>query len=160
MLVAPPHPYCDDTKVLQHQQSFPGSIYVHSTNHRIQYLLVLHDRLFQLNWLTYVFTGERNPEIIQSNVKRAIDNKFPLYCLGFGFDVKFEFLETMSLQNDGSARRIYEDADADLQLKVTSFLYLFDLPHFQKQSTTGCVEIVRECWYITRVSMKRWRLLC
>ncbi|KAI3370063.1 hypothetical protein L3Q82_024852 [Scortum barcoo] len=49
--------------------------------------------------------------------ERAIAGKFPLYCLGFGFDVNFEFLEKMSLQNNGAARRIYEDSDADLQLK-------------------------------------------
>ncbi|KAM9408196.1 LOW QUALITY PROTEIN: inter-alpha-trypsin inhibitor heavy chain H3-like [Pholidichthys leucotaenia] len=62
-------------------------------------------------------SGVTNFEIIQSNVRRAIAEKFPLYCLGFGFDVKFEFLEKMSLQNKGVARRIYEDSDADLQLK-------------------------------------------
>ncbi|XP_029989318.1 inter-alpha-trypsin inhibitor heavy chain H3-like isoform X2 [Sphaeramia orbicularis] len=62
-------------------------------------------------------SGETNRERIQSNVKKAIASKFPLYCLGFGFDVNFEFLESMSLQNDGVARRIYEDSDADLQLK-------------------------------------------
>uniref|UniRef100_A0A3B4GWQ1 Inter-alpha-trypsin inhibitor heavy chain H3-like n=1 Tax=Pundamilia nyererei TaxID=303518 RepID=A0A3B4GWQ1_9CICH len=52
-----------------------------------------------------------------SNVRQAIAGKFPLYCLGFGFDVDFKFLEKMSLQNNGVARRIYEDSDADLQLK-------------------------------------------
>uniref|UniRef100_A0A8C6P9T3 Inter-alpha-trypsin inhibitor heavy chain 3b, tandem duplicate 1 n=1 Tax=Nothobranchius furzeri TaxID=105023 RepID=A0A8C6P9T3_NOTFU len=62
-------------------------------------------------------SGETNPEIIQSNARRAIAEKFPLYCLGFGFDVKFEFLEKMSLENNGVARRIYEDSDADLQLQ-------------------------------------------
>ncbi|XP_029287207.1 inter-alpha-trypsin inhibitor heavy chain H3-like isoform X2 [Cottoperca gobio] len=62
-------------------------------------------------------SGETNLEVIQSNVRHAIANKFPLYCLGFGFDVKFEFLEKMSLQNNGVARRIYEDSDAALQLK-------------------------------------------
>ncbi|XP_026203019.1 inter-alpha-trypsin inhibitor heavy chain H4-like [Anabas testudineus] len=62
-------------------------------------------------------TGETNLETIHSNVRRAIADKFPLYCLGFGFDVSFEFLEKMSLQNNGVARRIYEDSDADLQLK-------------------------------------------
>ncbi|XP_061583170.1 inter-alpha-trypsin inhibitor heavy chain H3-like isoform X2 [Cololabis saira] len=61
--------------------------------------------------------GETNLERIQSNAKEAIAGKFPLYCLGFGFDVNFEFLEKMSLQNNGVARRIYEDSDADLQLK-------------------------------------------
>nr|XP_033938234.1 inter-alpha-trypsin inhibitor heavy chain H3-like isoform X2 [Pseudochaenichthys georgianus] len=62
-------------------------------------------------------TGVTNLEQIQSNVRAAIADKFPLYCLGFGFDVNFEFLEKMSLQNNGMARRIYEDSDADLQLK-------------------------------------------
>ncbi|XP_039653815.1 inter-alpha-trypsin inhibitor heavy chain H3-like isoform X2 [Perca fluviatilis] len=62
-------------------------------------------------------SGETNLEQIQSNVRRDIADKFPLYCLGFGHDVNFEFLEKMSLQNNGVARRIYEDSDADLQLK-------------------------------------------
>uniref|UniRef100_A0A4W4E2Q8 Inter-alpha-trypsin inhibitor heavy chain 3 n=1 Tax=Electrophorus electricus TaxID=8005 RepID=A0A4W4E2Q8_ELEEL len=61
--------------------------------------------------------GEINKEIIQANVKGAIKGKFPLYCLGFGFDVNFDFLEKMALENNGVARRIYEDSDADLQLQ-------------------------------------------
>ncbi|KAM6927216.1 inter-alpha-trypsin inhibitor heavy chain H3-like [Xenentodon cancila] len=61
--------------------------------------------------------GERKLEQIQSNVKQAIAGKFPLYCLGFGFDVNFEFLEKLSLQNNGVAQRICEDSDADLQLQ-------------------------------------------
>ncbi|XP_014854911.1 PREDICTED: inter-alpha-trypsin inhibitor heavy chain H3-like isoform X1 [Poecilia mexicana] len=61
--------------------------------------------------------GETNLERIQSNVREAVAEKFPLYCLGFGSDVNFEFLEKMSLQNNGVARRIYVDSDADLQLK-------------------------------------------
>uniref|UniRef100_I3KAS6 Inter-alpha-trypsin inhibitor heavy chain 3 n=1 Tax=Oreochromis niloticus TaxID=8128 RepID=I3KAS6_ORENI len=62
-------------------------------------------------------SGVTNLEKIQSNVRQAIAGKFPLYCLGFGFDVDFKFLEKMSLQNNGVARRIYDDSDADLQLK-------------------------------------------
>lgn len=50
-------------------------------------------------------------------MREAINNKFPLYCLGFGHDVNFEFLEKMSLENNGVARRIYDDSLADLQLK-------------------------------------------
>ncbi|MCJ8744186.1 hypothetical protein PDJAM_G00115580 [Pangasius djambal] len=69
------------------------------------------------NWFP---TGETNTERIQTNIKKAIGGKFPLYCLGFGFDVNFDFLEKMALENDGVARRIYEDSDADLQLQ-TSF---------------------------------------
>ncbi|XP_040891033.1 inter-alpha-trypsin inhibitor heavy chain H3 isoform X2 [Toxotes jaculatrix] len=62
-------------------------------------------------------TGVTALKTIQSNAREAIGGKFPLYCLGFGFDVNFDFLKTMSLQNNGVARRIYEDSDADLQLK-------------------------------------------
>ncbi|XP_052424342.1 inter-alpha-trypsin inhibitor heavy chain H3 isoform X2 [Carassius gibelio] len=62
-------------------------------------------------------TGETNKEKIMSNVKEAIGTKFPLYCLGFGYDVNFDFLTKMSLENSGVARRIYEDSDADLQLQ-------------------------------------------
>ncbi|RXN23124.1 inter-alpha-trypsin inhibitor heavy chain H3-like isoform X1 [Labeo rohita] len=61
--------------------------------------------------------GETNPVKIQKNVKEAIGGKFPLYSLGFGFDVSFEFLNKLSLENKGVARRIYEDSDADLQLQ-------------------------------------------
>ncbi|XP_062391006.1 inter-alpha-trypsin inhibitor heavy chain H3-like isoform X2 [Sardina pilchardus] len=62
-------------------------------------------------------SGETRPERIQSNVREAIGKRFPLYCLGFGFDVNFEFLQKMAQENDGVARRIYEESDAALQLK-------------------------------------------
>ncbi|KAM6980760.1 inter-alpha-trypsin inhibitor heavy chain H3-like [Aplochiton taeniatus] len=61
--------------------------------------------------------GVTNQATIQVNVQEAIGNKFPLYCLGFGFDVNFEFLEKMALDNNGVARRIYAESDAALQLK-------------------------------------------
>ncbi|XP_030632208.1 inter-alpha-trypsin inhibitor heavy chain H3 isoform X1 [Chanos chanos] len=62
-------------------------------------------------------TGVTSIGKIQDNVKKAIQGKFPLYCLGFGFDVSFEFLKKMAMENDGVARRIYEDSDADQQLQ-------------------------------------------
>nr|XP_055039525.1 inter-alpha-trypsin inhibitor heavy chain H3-like isoform X1 [Misgurnus anguillicaudatus] len=62
-------------------------------------------------------SGETDTERIMSNVRKAIESKFPLYCLGFGYDVNFDFLTKMSLENNGVARRIYEDSDADLQLQ-------------------------------------------
>ncbi|XP_072505853.1 inter-alpha-trypsin inhibitor heavy chain H4-like isoform X2 [Notamacropus eugenii] len=61
--------------------------------------------------------GERNPQEIQENVKAAIEGRYFLYCLGFGFDVSYAFLEKLALENGGVARRIYEDSDADLQLQ-------------------------------------------
>uniref|UniRef100_A0A8C8VG92 Inter-alpha-trypsin inhibitor heavy chain 4 n=1 Tax=Pelusios castaneus TaxID=367368 RepID=A0A8C8VG92_9SAUR len=56
-------------------------------------------------------------EIIQQNVQKALKGKYVLYCLGFGFDVSYKFLEKMALDNGGIARRIYEDSDSDLQLQ-------------------------------------------
>lgn len=62
--------------------------------------------------------GETNPTIIQSNVQEAINGRYSLFCLGFGFDVNYPFLEKLALDNGGLARRIYEDSDSALQLQV------------------------------------------
>ncbi|KAM7064179.1 inter-alpha-trypsin inhibitor heavy chain H3 [Molossus nigricans] len=62
-------------------------------------------------------TGESNPSKIQENVRNAINGKFPLYNLGFGKYLNHNFLESMALENNGFARRIYEDSDANLQLQ-------------------------------------------
>lgn len=63
-------------------------------------------------------TGETNTEKIQENIKSANSRKYFLYCLGFGFDVSYSFLEKMALDNGGIPRRIYLDSDATLQLQV------------------------------------------
>uniref|UniRef100_A0A674HSV2 Inter-alpha-trypsin inhibitor heavy chain 4 n=1 Tax=Taeniopygia guttata TaxID=59729 RepID=A0A674HSV2_TAEGU len=62
-------------------------------------------------------SGEKNVEVIQEKVQEAINGKYALFCLGFGFDVSYKFLEKMALSNGGIARRIYENADAALQLQ-------------------------------------------
>uniref|UniRef100_A0A8I6ALV3 Inter-alpha-trypsin inhibitor heavy chain H3 n=1 Tax=Rattus norvegicus TaxID=10116 RepID=A0A8I6ALV3_RAT len=62
-------------------------------------------------------TGESRPEKIQENVRNAIRGKFPLYNLGFGNNLNYNFLESLALENHGFARRIYEDSDASLQLQ-------------------------------------------
>ncbi|XP_073667317.1 inter-alpha-trypsin inhibitor heavy chain H4 isoform X7 [Tursiops truncatus] len=61
--------------------------------------------------------GETNPSEIQKNVQEAIDGQHSLFCLGFGFDVSYAFLEKLALDNGGLARRIYEDSDSALQLQ-------------------------------------------
>nr|KAF6310580.1 inter-alpha-trypsin inhibitor heavy chain 4 [Myotis myotis] len=61
--------------------------------------------------------GETNPKKIQKNVKEAIGGQYSLFCLGFGFDVSYAFLEKLALDNGGLARRIYEDSDSALQLQ-------------------------------------------
>ena len=53
---------------------------------------------------------------IVSDIKSRMEGRFSLFCLGFGNNVDFSFLEKLSLQNRGLARKIYEDADAGLQL--------------------------------------------
>ncbi|XP_072574576.1 inter-alpha-trypsin inhibitor heavy chain H3 [Paramormyrops kingsleyae] len=61
-------------------------------------------------------SGVTSPVAILSNVRNAIQGNMTLFCLGFGFNLKYNFLEVMAQQNNGLARRIYEDSDAVLQL--------------------------------------------
>ncbi|XP_036055165.1 inter-alpha-trypsin inhibitor heavy chain H4 [Onychomys torridus] len=61
--------------------------------------------------------GETNPESIQKNIHEAINNKYSVFCLGFGFNVHYPFLEKLAQDNGGLARRIYEDSDSALQLQ-------------------------------------------
>ncbi|XP_068265493.1 inter-alpha-trypsin inhibitor heavy chain H3-like [Nyctibius grandis] len=61
--------------------------------------------------------GVSNTQDIQAHVKKAIEGKYPLYDLGFGYGVDYNFLEKMALENKGLARRIYPDSDAALQLQ-------------------------------------------
>ncbi|XP_008941885.1 PREDICTED: inter-alpha-trypsin inhibitor heavy chain H3 [Merops nubicus] len=61
--------------------------------------------------------GVSNTQDIQTHVKKAIEGRYPLYNLGFGYGVDYSFLEKMALENKGLARRIYPDSDAALQLQ-------------------------------------------
>ncbi|XP_061864084.1 inter-alpha-trypsin inhibitor heavy chain H3 isoform X2 [Colius striatus] len=61
--------------------------------------------------------GVSDTQDIQTHVKKAIEGRFPLYNLGFGYGVDYNFLEKMALENKGLARRIYPDSDAALQLQ-------------------------------------------
>ena len=51
-------------------------------------------------------------------MRSAIAEKMSLFCLGFGNDVDYSFLDVMCRQNRGLARRIFEASDAALQLQV------------------------------------------
>eukprot|EP00058_Branchiostoma_floridae_P021639 XP_002607129.1 hypothetical protein BRAFLDRAFT_118666 [Branchiostoma floridae] len=63
--------------------------------------------------------GVTNTNHIIANARDSLAGNHALFCLGFGYDVSFEFLERLALQNGGFARRIYPDDDGELQL--TSF---------------------------------------
>ncbi|XP_047202366.1 inter-alpha-trypsin inhibitor heavy chain H3-like isoform X1 [Girardinichthys multiradiatus] len=62
-------------------------------------------------------SGESHIPNIQENMHSAIGGNMSLFCLGFGNDVDYSFLDVMSKQNKGLARRIYEASDAALQLQ-------------------------------------------
>ncbi|XP_060898338.1 inter-alpha-trypsin inhibitor heavy chain H3-like [Labrus mixtus] len=60
---------------------------------------------------------DRGPARILENVRPAMGGNISLFCLGFGNDVDYTFLDSLSKQNKGSARKIYEGSDATLQLQ-------------------------------------------
>ncbi|KAK5872909.1 hypothetical protein PBY51_013567 [Eleginops maclovinus] len=62
-------------------------------------------------------SGESRLPKIQENVRSAINGNMSMFCLGFGNDVDYSFLDVMSKQNKGVARRIYEGSDAAVQLQ-------------------------------------------
>lgn len=53
---------------------------------------------------------------IKTSIRERLEGRYSLFCIGFGNNVNYEFLEQLSLQNRGLARKIYVDADAGLQL--------------------------------------------
>ncbi|XP_075930625.1 inter-alpha-trypsin inhibitor heavy chain H4-like isoform X2 [Petromyzon marinus] len=61
--------------------------------------------------------GETKLEVIIESARSDIAGLYSLYCLGFGQDVEFNFLEKLALPNSGFARKIFVDVDATLQLK-------------------------------------------
>ncbi|KPP75020.1 inter-alpha-trypsin inhibitor heavy chain H2-like [Scleropages formosus] len=64
--------------------------------------------------------GEIKLSAIQKNVKRYIREEFSLFSLGIGFDVDFDFLERISMENRGIAQRIYARHDTSEQLRISS----------------------------------------
>ncbi|XP_059367396.1 inter-alpha-trypsin inhibitor heavy chain H2 [Carassius carassius] len=62
--------------------------------------------------------GEIKLSTIQKNMKRVMREQFSLFSLGIGFDVDFDFLERMAMDNRGIAQRIYANHDAAEQLKT------------------------------------------
>ncbi|XP_036373435.1 inter-alpha-trypsin inhibitor heavy chain H2 [Megalops cyprinoides] len=61
--------------------------------------------------------GEIKLSAIQKNVKRYMREEFSLFSLGIGFDVDYDFLERMALENRGIAQRVYASQDAAEQLQ-------------------------------------------
>ncbi|XP_063073765.1 inter-alpha-trypsin inhibitor heavy chain H2 [Engraulis encrasicolus] len=62
--------------------------------------------------------GEIKLSNIQKNVKRIMREEFSLFSLGIGFDVDYDFLERIAMDNRGVAQRIYANHDAADQLRA------------------------------------------
>ncbi|XP_072309849.1 inter-alpha-trypsin inhibitor heavy chain H2 [Eucyclogobius newberryi] len=62
--------------------------------------------------------GEVKLSTIQKNVKRVMREEFSLFSLGIGFDVDYDFLERIAMENRGTAQRIYANHDAADQLRA------------------------------------------
>ena len=62
--------------------------------------------------------GETNEQVIVSKARTTLaGTAISLNCLGFGYNLNFELLERLALQNNGIVRRIYEGQDAAEQLE-------------------------------------------
>ncbi|XP_071089441.1 inter-alpha-trypsin inhibitor heavy chain H4-like [Haliotis cracherodii] len=70
--------------------------------------------------------GETDVSKIRVNVKGLNENRVAIFSLGFGTGVNFEFLQQISWENGGFARRIYEEDDAAEQL--TDFFKEVNIP--------------------------------
>lgn len=84
-----------------------------------------------------------------------------LFCLGFGNDVDYSFLDVMSKQNKGVARRIFEGSDADIQLQVkaptlgSEYVFLSQFKDFMKLNVnnTSYAEFFHNCVITTHNKM-------
>ncbi|XP_033760428.1 inter-alpha-trypsin inhibitor heavy chain H4-like [Pecten maximus] len=77
----------------------------------------------QVNLVVFLTDGIPNKnvedeELISENINKINHgNLVSIFSLGFGSDVNFEFLQKISLQNNGTAYIIYDDEDASQQLE-------------------------------------------
>ncbi|XP_007574610.1 inter-alpha-trypsin inhibitor heavy chain H2 [Poecilia formosa] len=62
--------------------------------------------------------GEIKLSKIQKNVKRVMTEELSLFSLGIGFDVDYDFLERIAMENRGMAQRIYANHDAAEQIRA------------------------------------------
>ncbi|XP_022107830.1 uncharacterized protein LOC110988530 [Acanthaster planci] len=61
--------------------------------------------------------GEVDKGEIERNVEDAINGDYSLFCIAFGEDADFAFLNRLALNNYGVARRVPERADASILLQ-------------------------------------------
>ncbi|XP_060566448.1 inter-alpha-trypsin inhibitor heavy chain H3-like [Ruditapes philippinarum] len=61
-------------------------------------------------------SGVQNDQQILQNINRDNEGEIPIFSLAFGSDADWSLVKKMAIQNDGVARKIYEDSDSDLQI--------------------------------------------
>ena len=61
-------------------------------------------------------SGEREPDKIASNILNANNKTVAIFSLAFGERTDYDWLKSLSAQNFGFARKIYEASDAALQV--------------------------------------------
>lgn len=67
---------------------------------------------------TLMHAGETDVTLIQKNLDSESHGTMSMFCLGFGNDVNYDFLDVLCKNNKGLARRIFEGSDAVSQLEV------------------------------------------
>ena len=63
-----------------------------------------------------IVIGVSNTYEILAAVKKKNEIRIPMFSLAFGSDADWNLVQKLSDENDGFARKIYEDSDADLQI--------------------------------------------
>lgn len=67
--------------------------------------------------------------------------EFSLFSLGIGFDVDYDFLERIAMENRGMAQRIYANHDAAEQLRVR-----------EGKNTTSSSFLLKQTWETSLLS--------
>lgn len=60
--------------------------------------------------------GEIDGDAIVNGVSSSNDRNFVIHSIAFGDDADFNLVQRISSRNNGLARKVYEDSDANLQL--------------------------------------------
>ncbi|KAJ8046223.1 Inter-alpha-trypsin inhibitor heavy chain H3 [Holothuria leucospilota] len=62
-------------------------------------------------------TGISQPNALAESVKRVINKRVALFCIGFGNDVDDALLERLAAENQGLYRKVFVDSSAEIQMQ-------------------------------------------
>ncbi|KAK6176956.1 hypothetical protein SNE40_015157 [Patella caerulea] len=84
-------------------------LYDHASEHNRSVIVFLTDGRSTV--------GETKDSLILENIRDSNRYHIPIYTLAFGVYADWQLMKKIAVQNDGFARRIYEEADSALQIK-------------------------------------------